>query len=268
MTTADFDARVLAASRDRPVLVDFWAAWCAPCRTLAPVLDRLATEFSGRLDVAKVDADAEAALAARYGVRSLPTLALFTGGKLVEAIVGAQPEGVLRTFLERHVERPGDGERAAALAAARGGDVDGALAVLRRLAAAEPDRPRHYLAIVDVLLEAARLDAAAAAIAHAPMMFEGDQDLELRRSRLTIATAAGTTAEDARPTAAANGAAARMFIDGRHGEAVEAWLEVMRAHPGEGRRTVPALLKAAFMLMGEEHELVAPFRRRLASLMH
>jgi putative thioredoxin len=268
VATADFDARVLAASRSQPVLVDFWAAWCAPCRMLAPVLERLSTEYAGRLEIAKVDADAEPALAARYGVRSLPTLALFTGGTLVEALIGAQPEAVLRTLIERHIERPGDRAREAALIAAAGGDVDGALTALTHLAQIEPDRAQHYLARVDVLLDAGRLDEADAAIARAPLMFEGDRDLGLRRSRHTIARAAADTTGTDAGCSAATASAARTFIEGRHGDALEAWLEAMRTHPGDGRRTVPALLKAAFNLMGEEHELVAPFRRRLASLMH
>jgi putative thioredoxin len=269
VTTADFDARVLEASRGRPVLVDFWAAWCAPCKMVAPVLERLATEYAHCLDIAKVDADAEPALAARYGVRSLPTLAMFHGGKLVDAILGAQPEGVLRTLIERHVERPVDRERQAARDRAASGDVDGALLTLKRLAAAEPDRPQHFLALVDILLDAGRLDEAADAIAHVPLVLQGDAGLALRRSRLAIGLAGADPAQaEAGGAAAANAIAARAFAAGRHAEAIEAWLGVMGSHPGDGRRTVPALLKAAFNLLGEEHELVATSRRRLASMMH
>lgn len=266
-TTADFDTIVLAASAARPVLVDFWAAWCAPCRAVAPVLERLAAAYAGRLDVVKVDADAEPALATRYGVRSLPTLAVFRDGRLVDAVLGAQPEAALRALVERHIERPGDVEREQARAAAARGDVDGAVATLQRLVAAESDRPQHYLALLDVLLDAGRLEAAATAIAHAPLSFEGDAGLERRRARLAIETAAASAAEPGSAAALA-ASAARDFLDGRHAAALDGWLGLMASQPGYARRNVPALLKAAFGLLGEEHELVAGYRRRLASLMH
>ena len=269
MTAAGFDARVLDASRTRPVLVDFWAAWCAPCRMVAPVLERLAVEYAGRAEIVKVNADAEPAIGARYGVRSLPTLALFNDGRLVDALLGAQPEAALRALLDRHIERPGDRERAAARTAATGGDVEGALTILKRLVASEPDRPEHYLALVDVLLEAGRLEDAAATIAHAPLVFEGDRGLELRRSRLAIGVVAAQSALAAAGSPQATIAAAALsFLAGGHADAVEAWLGVMQSHPADGRRAIPALLKAAFNLMGEEHELVGPYRRRLASMMH
>ena len=155
--TAGFAAAVLERSQALPVLVDFWAAWCAPCRIVAPLLERLAAEYAGLADIVKVDSDAEPELAARYGVRSLPTLALYARGELADALVGAQPEGVVRALLDRHVVRPADRERAAALAAAGAGEVDAALAILEQLAAAEPERPEHLLALLDVLTAFAAL---------------------------------------------------------------------------------------------------------------
>ncbi|MBI3975093.1 MAG: thioredoxin [Armatimonadetes bacterium] len=89
-----FEAEVLQA--DLPVLTDFWATWCAPCRRIAPILEDLAAEYAGRLKVAKVDVDANPALADRYNVRSIPTLAVFKGGQLVERIVGYVPKEELK----------------------------------------------------------------------------------------------------------------------------------------------------------------------------
>ena len=264
---ADFEALVLARSQVVPVVVDFWAAWCGPCRMVAPILERLAPEFAGVADIVKVDTDAEPEIAARYGVRSLPTLALFSKGELADALVGAQPEAVIRTLLARHVERPADRERESALAAAAGGDVDAALATLERLAADEADRPEHFLALVTVLIESGRLDAAAARIDAAPMRVAGDPRVEALGARLELARAAA--APGAPGTAAGRyAAAAREFLAGQHAGAVAAWLELMRAEPRFGGGALPRALKAAFALLGEEHELVAPSRRRLASLMH
>jgi putative thioredoxin len=260
VSTADFDTAVLERSRERPVLVDFWAAWCGPCRSLAPVLDRLATAYAGQAEVVKVDTDAEPELASRYGVRSLPTLALFRDGQLLEAVVGAQPEGVLRDLLDRHVERPSDRERVAALEQASAGDVDGAIATLDRLHAAEPDRIAHLHALVDVLLDAGRADDAAARLQHLPVSVDVDPGIGRRRSRLELVRTAHDTESGTR------GDAARAFLAGNREQAFERWLELLRA-PGQ-REPVQRDLRAAFALLGDQHALAVRYRRRMAALLH
>ena len=101
VTDGDFQQTVLGA--DKPILVDFWAAWCGPCRMVGPVVDQLAQEFSGRALVAKLDVDANQMTAQRYGVMSVPTLILFQNGQEVDRVMGAQPIHVLRQRLEAHL---------------------------------------------------------------------------------------------------------------------------------------------------------------------
>jgi putative thioredoxin len=101
-TEATFEAEVIHASFQQPVLVDFWAAWCGPCRSLGPILEKLADEFAGAFRLAKVDTDAQMQLAAVFGIRSLPTVVLLKQGQMVDGFMGALPEGAIREFLTKH----------------------------------------------------------------------------------------------------------------------------------------------------------------------
>jgi putative thioredoxin len=258
VSRATFDAAVIARSHALPVLCDCWAAWCQPCRMLAPLVERTALAYAGRAEVVKIDTDAEAELAARFGVRSLPTLALFRRGELVEALVGMQPESALAALIERHLERPAEREREAALAAAAAGDVDGALTTLARLAAAEPGQLAHVLAQLDVLLAAGRYDDADALLARLPMGQGGDPALAPRHASLALGRAAAAPASGL-------GGAARAFLAGEHAAALGRLLELMRQGP---RAEAAGLLRAAFVLLGEANPLVADSRRRMAALMH
>ena len=101
LTDANFDQEVLQS--DRPVLVDFWAAWCGPCRAIAPTVEELATEYGGKLKVVKVDVDENPEVSVRYGVQSIPTLLVFKGGDVVERLIGAYPKAVLVSKLQPHL---------------------------------------------------------------------------------------------------------------------------------------------------------------------
>ena len=98
ITAQTFEDEVLKS--EVPVLVDFWASWCAPCRQVAPVMDKIATEYEGSLKVAKVDVDAESELAGAFGISSIPTIALFEPGEQPKAVVGALPKEVIESAFE------------------------------------------------------------------------------------------------------------------------------------------------------------------------
>ena len=106
VTTASFEQLVLENSFHKPVLVDFWAEWCAPCKALMPLLAKITEEYQGELLLAKVNCDIEQEVVARFGIRSLPTVVLFKDGQPVDGFAGAQPESAIRAMLEPHVQAP------------------------------------------------------------------------------------------------------------------------------------------------------------------
>ncbi|HFL6370812.1 TPA: thioredoxin, partial [Stenotrophomonas maltophilia] len=158
-TTATFEAEVLQKSLQTPVLVDFWATWCGPCKTLGPMLEKLAAEYNGAFELAKVDVDKEQQIAAAFQIRSVPTVFLVKGGQLVDGFPGAIPEGQLREFLAQHGIVPADvGDTAAEDEAPL--DPQAQVDVLRAQIAAEPDKDELKLDLALALLQIGGVDEA------------------------------------------------------------------------------------------------------------
>ena len=103
VTIENFEAEVIEASASVPVLVDFWAPWCGPCKVIGPLLEKLEADYGGRFKLAKIDSDQEQELSQAFGIRSIPTCVLMIGGKPVDGFMGAQPEGKIKAFLDKHV---------------------------------------------------------------------------------------------------------------------------------------------------------------------
>ena len=107
VTTETFERDVIERSHELPVVVDFWAAWCGPCRALGPAIEAEAGKRAGKLELAKIDVDAEQLLAARYGIQSIPTVAVFRDGEPVKGFVGAHPASAIGRFLDETLEKYG-----------------------------------------------------------------------------------------------------------------------------------------------------------------
>lgn len=160
VTTADFDDKVLAASHEVPVVVDFWAPWCQPCRILKPLFEKLAAEYGGRFLLAKVNSDENGELAMRYGVRGIPAVKAFVAGRLVDEFTGALPEAQIRDFLDRLIPSPAAPRIDAARQARARGDLAEAFALLGEAIGLDPANDEAHLDYAELALASGRLDEA------------------------------------------------------------------------------------------------------------
>jgi len=160
--SSDFQESVIAASHRVPVLVDFWAEWCAPCRILKPVLEKLAAEYGGRFCLAKVNSDRNPDLAARYAVRGIPSVKAFLDGAVVREFTGALPEAQVRAFIDDLLPSPAEPLRIAALEARARGDMEVACSLLSDALGLDPTHDAVRLDLADIRIDLGDLDAAQA----------------------------------------------------------------------------------------------------------
>jgi len=187
----DFSTQVLEASRTMPVVVDFWAPWCGPCKALGPILDRVVADFGGKLRLAKINTDENQELAAHYGVRGIPNVKAFIDGQLVDEFSGALSEPQVRRFLEGLLPSPAQPILLEAQAARRGGNIAQARALLQRALELDPSHPQAQLDLADVEIESGNVEPASQLLA----AFEPEDSSQRERfdalkARLKLAEAA------------------------------------------------------------------------------
>jgi putative thioredoxin len=273
VSTSTFEKEVIQRSQRTPVLVDFWATWCGPCRTLSPVLEKLAAEAQGAWTLAKVDIDRSPDLAQAFGIQSVPTVALLVDGKIVDGFLGAQPESKIRALLAKHVS-PAKDAIAEALELERAGRPAEAIALLRaRTKADRADaKARAQLARLlalsgaageaELLLDALPEEERDSAPARAALAILAAQSHAGDLGKLRSAVAASPDDVEARLKLGRALLAARKLEDALP-ELYEAARRNIGFQDGEPRK---AMLDA-FAALGEDHPRTQEYRRKLSVLL-
>jgi putative thioredoxin len=283
-TLENFASAVVEASGHQPVLVDFWAPWCGPCLALMPVLDKVALDYAGRFVLAKVNVDEQQDIAGHFGVRSIPTLLLFHRGQVAEQVTGIQPEAAIRAMLDRYVAplAAGSGDSddpiLQAHAHVRAGDHAAAAGIIENALVDRPDDPQLLATLAGLQLSGRNAEAARATLTRIGARDPQYPALVTLRARLGFVEAAAESADvaSARASVEANPAdsgarhalAAHHALAGDFGTALAEWLELMRRDRGFGHDAARRSMLAVFELLGNTDELVAAYRRRMASLLH
>ncbi|MDP2135426.1 MAG: tetratricopeptide repeat protein [Sulfuritalea sp.] len=277
---ADFQENVIAASHRIPVLVDFWAEWCAPCRTLKPILEKLAAEYGGRFLLAKLNSDQNQELAARFGVRGIPNVKAFVNGQMVDEFTGALPEAQIRAFIDGLLPSPTAPLRVAAQEARARGDAEVACSLLADALQLDPTNEAVQLDLAEIHLDQRRANAAQAILDPLEHQARDTARLAALQARLKLVLA-GAGADPAALTGriAANPGDLDARLQLAHAlalvhdyrPALEQLLEIVRRDRQWQDEAARKAMLDLFTLLGSDahyDDLVREFRIQLARTLH
>jgi putative thioredoxin len=279
-TEATFMADVIEASREVPVIVDFWATWCGPCKTLGPMLEAAVTAAKGKVKMVKVDVDQNQRIAAQLRIQSIPTVYAFWQGQPVDGFQGAVPASELKAFIERVSALGGDGGLAEAIQAAEDMLAEGAAVDAAETFAAilgeEPENAAAYGGLIRAHLALNNLDQAEGLIAAAPPTVAKSKDLDAARAQLELAKQAANAGPEAELRAAVEAnpndhqarydLAAALLAAGNPKEAVDQLLELFRRDREWNEGAAKAQLFTVFEALKPQDPIVLSGRRKLSSM--
>ncbi len=277
VTAENYQSAVIEQSRQVPVLVDFWASWCQPCQMLMPVLAKLADDYQGKFILAKINTEEQQALAAQFGIRSIPTVKLFRNGEPVDEFAGALPEAEIRKFLDKHIPRESDALVEQAQQLLLQGNAEGALALLEQAKASDPANSNIDLALAQTHAAAGDIAKAEEILARLPADLRDKAEVRTLEGLLffeSLLAGAPTREELARRLETnSDDAEARYLMAAHHAvnqhyeEAMDELLQLMKKNRDYGDDAARKALLKLFDILGDD-PLVPRYRSRMMSLIY
>ncbi|MEQ5835426.1 thioredoxin [Marinobacter sp. NFXS9] len=277
-TLDNFQDKVMQASMQTPVLVDVWADWCAPCKQLMPVLEKLADEYKGAFLMAKVNADEQQELTGHLGVRSLPTILLVKNGQAVDGFNGALPESEIRKVLDKHVEAPEENPHDKANRLWEEGDLNGALEILTGLNQADPEDIAVLIDLAQIKAELGDTETAQQILdslapedkmqPHARQLAARLKFMEQAGQLAPVADLEKRLEADPKDCEALHQLALQHVIKENNAQAMELLIRLMQVDAGYKDGVAKTTLVELFDKLGNTNSDVRTYRRKLYTLMH